>query len=714
MNKPKHKNDKPLILVVDDELVGRIYIEQALRSEGYDVITAEHGQKAVELCAEQAPNMIVMDVMMPVMDGYTACAAIREQEDRLNVPILMLTGLDDLESVEKSFDCGATDFVIKPVNLPIFKQRVRYGLKTRETDLELYKHQLRLAYAHKVARLGYWDWDIENDHLYWSDEVYTIFSVSPGQFETNHQAFQAKIHADDRKKINFAIDQSLRYGIPYSVEHRVIQADDQLQVVHQHAELIKNETGQVIRMLGIVQDITERHLAQQKIQHLAYYDSLTDLPNRALFHDRLNHALALSNRSDKQVAVFLIDLDRFKNINDSLGHDIGDGFLHSVANRLKQATRETDTMARLGGDEFALIAEGVTSKEGVTIVAQKLLNALSKAHNVQGNELISTGSIGVAISSPDNRNKDTLLRQADLAMYHAKGSGGNRFCFFNDEMKSRAHQSLMLENELRQALEKNELVIYYQPKINVQTGKIVGMEALIRWNHPDKGLVPPFDFIPIAEETGLIVPIGKWVLEHACKQAIQWHQQGFKDLVLSVNVSVKQFHHQGFVDEVCTIVKNSGINPYCLDLEITESCTMNNIETAIRVLNIFRNMGIRISMDDFGTGFSSLSYLNQLPLDTLKVDRSFIKNINANGENGELARLIIAMAKSLKLRVVAEGVETLDHLNFLKSNNCDEFQGFFISPPMPANQFEHLLVTSPQQTSTSLSPQPVAEVALNE
>ncbi len=609
----------------------------------------------------------------------------------------MLTGLDDIESIEKSFNAGATDFITKPVNLPIFKQRVRQGLKTHETDLELYKHQARQAQAHKVARMGYWDWDIETNSIYWSEEVYNILSVKPDEFSSNQEAFRARTNLEDLSKVKLATSQSLKHGIPYSVEHRVVRPDQEFQVVHQHAELIKNDDGDVIRMLGIVQDITERHLAQEKIQHQVYYDSLTDLPNRTLFHDRLDHALSLPGRANEEVAVLMVDLDRFKNINDSLGHDVGDKFLQSVADSLRKAMRTTDTLARLGGDEFALIVEGITNKDSVNDVAKKLLEILSTAHQVDGNELISTGSVGIAISSKEICDKEALIRQADLAMNHSKEIGGNQFHFYNEEMKSRAHQSMIMEKELRHALENDELVVYYQPKVSVATGKIKGMEALIRWQHPEKGLVPPFSFIPLAEDTGLIVPIGKWVLEEACRQTKQWHQEGFDDLVISVNVSVKQFHHQAFIDEVNYALKNADIDPKFLDLEITESCTMNNLDVVIGFLAAFRKMGISISLDDFGTGFSSLSILDQLPLDTLKVDRAFIKDIEANGENGELAKMIIAMAKSLKLSIVAEGIETQDHLDFLKQNDCDEFQGFLISPPVPPTEFEALLLSNQKE-----------------
>lgn len=710
MKKNLLERERPLILLVDDDLVGRIYIETALKNDGYDVITAQNGQQALDFAIERLPNMIVMDVMMPVMDGYAACFSIREQEGELNVPILMLTGLDDVESVEKSFDAGATDFIGKPVNLAIFRQRVRYGLKTRETDLELYRNRLRLAHAHKVAKIGYWDWDIAADHLFWSKEVYDILSVVPDDFQQNYEAFLKRVHADDLKSVQNATRASLKQGVPLSIEHRVIREDQEMQVVHQHAELIKNESGEVVRMLGVVQDITERYLAQAQIEYQAYYDSLTELPNRTLFYDRMDHALKVSSRGKGEIAIFLIDLDRFKNINDSLGHDIGDGLLQSVAKGLKSVIREEDTLARLGGDEFALIVEGVTTNEAVITVANKLIDILSSAQYIKGNELISTGSIGVTISSLESRDKEVLIKQADLAMYQAKESGGNRFCFYSAEMKSRAHQSLVLEKELRQALERDELVVFYQPKVSVRSGKIKGMEALVRWQHPKKGLVPPFDFIPIAEETGLIVPIGRWILQEACKQTIKWQEQGFGGLIVSVNVSAKQFHHQGYVDEVRDALESSGISSRHVDLEVTESCTMNNVDSAIRILDAFRQMGISISMDDFGTGYSSLSFLDQLPLDTLKVDRAFIKDINAQGKNGELARLIITMARSLRLSVVAEGVETEDHLEFLRTNGCDEYQGYLFSPPVPADDFENLLIENYRQLDSRGGDRQVTEI----
>ncbi len=686
--------DTPLLLVVDDEPVGRIYIEKALQSEGYDVITAENGQQAFEMVKQYSPDMVVMDVMMPVMDGYQSCIAIRAEEDQLKVPILMLTGLDDIESVEKSFESGATDFVVKPVNLAIFKQRVRHGLTMRQADIEIFQQHVRQSHAYKVAKMGYWDWEKETDQIYFSDEIYTMLDASRQEFSDPRALMDVRASADDVEKIKAASEASVKYGVPYSIEHHVVRPDNQVQIIHHHAELIKNKQGQVIRLLGIVQDITERYLAEEKIRYQLYYDSLTDLPNRTLFHEQLEAALATPSRIINGLAILFINLDRFKNINDSFGHDVGDKFLNLIANKLNQKIRTTDLIARVGADEFALILEGISSVERAEHVAKNLLSIFTETHTLEGYELIITASIGITITSLDNCDKGVLLQQADLAMQHVKEVGGNQYCFYSEHMISGAYDALIVEKELRQAIEQNELVIFYQPKVCITTGKIKGMEALVRWQHPEKGLISPFHFISIAEETGQIIQIGQWVFEEACRQTKVWHRQGYDDLIVSINISAKQFHQLDFVDNLLKTIDKTGIDPHRIDLEVTESCTMTNIDKVISTLNQFRELGIRISLDDFGTGFSSLSLLNQLPLDILKIDIAFIRDINEQGENGELAKLIISMAKALGLKTVSEGIEAQHHIDFIRRNGGDEYQGFLFSKPIPATEFEQLLINS--------------------
>lgn len=696
MNDLVSSRKTPLLLVVDDELVGRIYIEKALQSEGYDVITAENGQQAFDMVKKYSPNMVIMDVMMPVMDGYQSCVAIRAEEKQLKVPILMLTGLDDIESVEKSFDSGATDFIVKPVNLAIFKQRVRHGLKMWQSDLEIYQQHIRQTHAYKIAKMGYWEWEIETNQLYFSDEVYIMMALRREDFSDARDALRARTSADDFEKIKLASEATIKQGVPYSLNHHVIRPDNQVQVIHHHAELVKNEQGQVVKLSGVAQDITESYLAEEKIRHQLYYDSLTELPNRTMFQDQLETVLKTSSRIMDGLTILFINLDRFKNINDSYGHDVGDKFLIMIANKLNQITRSNDLIARVGVDEFALILEGISSNAGIDNVARKVLAVFSGTHNIDDYELMITASIGIACSSPNNCDKEELIQQADLAMQHVKKVGGNQFCFYSKQMISGAYHALIVEKELRQAIERDELILFYQPKVCISTGKIKGMEALIRWQHPEKGLISPFDFIPIAEETGLIIQIGKWVFEEACRQTRLWHQQGYEHLTVSINVSAKQFHQQDFVDGILDTITMTGIAPYRIDLEITESCTMNNIEKTIRILKQFREMGIQISLDDFGTGFSSLSLLNQLPLDTLKVDIAFIKDINERGENGELAKLIITMAKTLGLKTVSEGVEAQHHIDFIQRNGGDEYQGFLFSKPVSAIEFEKILVSNKQ------------------
>jgi diguanylate cyclase (GGDEF)-like protein len=696
MNELASSRKKPLLLVVDDELVGRIYIEKALQSEGYDVITAENGQQAYELAKQQSPNMIIMDVIMPVMDGYQSCAAIRAEEKQLKVPILMLTGLDDIESVEKSFDNGATDFIVKPVNLAIFKQRVKHGLKMWQADLDIHQQHLRQAHAYEIAKMGYWDWEMETNQLYFSDEVYAMLDLSHEEFNDTREALRARTSIDDFERIKSASEATIKQGVPYSIEHHVVRPDNQVQIVHHHAELVRNEQNQIVRMFGVVQDITERYLADEQIRHQLYYDSLTELPNRTLFNEHLDKALKTPSRITDGLAILHINLDRFKNINDSYGHEIGDEFLILIANKLNQVIRSTDLLARVGADEFAFIFEGIGSSDGVENVAKKLLKVLADIHCIDNYELIITASIGITLSSPDNCDKETLLQQADLAMQHVKEVGGNQFCFYSEQMVSGAYQALIIEKELRQALERDELVLFYQPKVCVTTGMIKGMEALIRWQHPEKGLISPFYFIPIAEETGLIIQIGKWVFEEACRQTKLWQEQGYNNLTVSINVSAKQFHHQDFEANILKSIEITGLDPCHIDLEVTESCTMNNIEKAISILKKFRDMGIQISLDDFGTGFSSLSLLNQLPLDTLKVDIAFIRDINEKGENGELAKLIIMMAKTLGLKTVSEGVELQHHIDFIKRNGGDEYQGFLFSKPVSPSKFEQVLARNSQ------------------
>ncbi len=435
----------------------------------------------------------------------------------------------------------------------------------------------------------------------------------------------------------------------------------------------------------------ERKQAEARLAYMAQYDYLTGLANRTLLMDRLTRALARAERSDQQMGLLFLDLDRLKDINDTLGHDVGDRLLKDVAGRLSGCVRKVDTVARLGGDEFAIVLEGISHVGNVTTVAQKILDVIAQPFTLNGQEVFVTVSIGITVYPFVNDNIDNLLKDTDAAMYSAKKQGGNCYRVYTSDMNAKAFERLSLETSLRHALERKEFVLYYQPKMNLSTGKTSGMEALLRWNHPEMGLVPPDKFIPIAEETGLIVPIGEWVVRTACAQNRAWQDAGLPPLRVAVNLSARQCRQKDLVETISLILKETGMEPHFLELELTEGVLIENTHTTNSILAELRDLGVQISIDDFGTGYSSLSYLRRLPINTLKIDISFIRDITADPDDGAIATAIIALAHSLRLKVVAEGVETEAQLTFLRDQGCDDIQGFLFSRPLSAEAFERWL-----------------------
>src|SRR5438105_6069521 len=436
----------------------------------------------------------------------------------------------------------------------------------------------------------------------------------------------------------------------------------------------------------------ERKRYQVQLEHQANYDALTGLPNRNLLHDRLRQAV-YAQRSLRNIAVVFMDLDHFKLVNDSLGHSTGDKLLKGMAERLRAVLREGDTVGRVGGDEFVLILNDQTNEEVIFRAMQRITAKVAEPIMLDGKELYVTSSAGISVYPQDGRDVDTLLRNADAAMYRAKEHGRNNFQFYTSEMNERVSDRLALENALRRALERREFTLHYQQKVDLRTGAIIGSEALVRWLHPEWGLVRPARFIPIAEETGLIVPLGEWVLFEACRQARAWLDAGLRPGVVSVNLSARQFRAEGLVRTVSRVLQETGLDPALLDMELTESMVMHNVDTAIATLQGLKSLGLSLSVDDFGTGYSSLSYLKDLPIDTLKIDRSFVRDIGtgSEAEDGILAQAIISLGHALHLKVIAEGVETDAQVHFLKRHGCDEVQGFLYGEPVPPEQFAQLL-----------------------
>ena len=450
---------------------------------------------------------------------------------------------------------------------------------------------------------------------------------------------------------------------------------------------VKDDKGTVTNYIAIFNDITRRKESEQQIQFLAHYDALTKLPNRTLFGDRIQQALAAAKRSDKKVALLFLDLDRFKSINDSLGHLAGDLLLQSVANRLKSCVREMDTVCRQGGDEFMVLLTEIDKAEDAAHIAMKIVNAMSNAHLVEDTRLIVTFSIGISIYPDDAVDSQLMIKNADAAMYHAKEKGRNNYQFFTPDMNAEASERMVLESDLRHAVQQNEFVLHYQPQIDNNNGKIIGMEALIRWQQPDKGLISPAKFIPIAEYCGLINSIGEWVLKTACNQNKKWQDEGLLKVPVAVNISALQFHQKNFKESIAHALSESGLEPRYLELEITEGVTVKDIESTVRLLNELKLMGVLISIDDFGTGYSSLSYLKRFPIDKLKVDQSFVRDISTDADDAAIVQTIISMGHGLRLKVIAEGVETAEQLAFLKERQCDEIQGYYFSKPLTADDF---------------------------
>jgi diguanylate cyclase (GGDEF)-like protein/PAS domain S-box-containing protein len=508
--------------------------------------------------------------------------------------------------------------------------------------------------------------------------------------KTVHDLYPGDPEIADRLQ---ATDQVLweKPGTPQVHEESIRTPDGRHHDAIYYKATFTRADGSVAGLIGTIVDITERKQAEERVRHLAHFDELTGLPNRSMFNQRLGHALARARRAGDPLAILFIDLDRFKNVNDTLGHEAGDRVLKEIAQRLRGCLREVDTVSRLGGDEFVVLIEGPPQPANVADVAQKILAAVARPVLLESQEFHLTASIGISTCPGDSDDLQGLMKNADIAMYRAKEQGKNNFQFYSAQINVHTLERVALESDLSHALERNEFLLHYQPKVDIGSNRIVGMEALVRWQQPGKELIPPAQFIPLAEETGLIVPIGEWVLKTACLQNKAWQDQGLPRLRMAVNLSPRQFAHESLLHDVARVLNETGLDPAWLEFEITESMVMRDPEHAVTLLRGLKAMGIHLSIDDFGTGYSSLSYLKRFPLDSVKIDRSFIRDVPGDGDDAAITQAIIAMAHSLRLGVIAEGVETEEQLHFLRVNGCDEMQGYHFSGPLPEDRFLRLL-----------------------
>jgi diguanylate cyclase (GGDEF)-like protein len=683
------RREKSLVLVVDDDTAMRMLERASLEQAGFAVEEAENGVEALAAIPRLRPDAVLLDVMMPGMDGFETCRELRKLPGCDLTPVLMVTGLDDTESIDQAYQTGATHFITKPINWGLLGHYVRYLLRAGNAFENLRKSErkneaLLNALPDLMLRL-----DRAGVVLEFKGTRSEARSRSLGRFVG--KPIQEMLPGDIALQSMNAMERAFLTNEAQVFEYQLFVKDS--KYFYEARVVVSGED----EILAIIRDITERKRAEEQILHLAYFDTLTGLANRILFKDRLTQSIERARRDGKMVAVLFLDLDRFKFINDTLGHDTGDILLKEVAGRIGNCLRKSDAigrpcvgdsstvLSRLGGDEFSVLLCDIESAEDAARIVKRLIEEVSKNFALEQHEIFVTASAGVALYPHDGEDAESLLKNADTAMYNAKEQGRNNAQFYTQSMNAKAYERLAMETNLRKALERQEFVLFYQPQVDLATGAVTGVEALIRWHHPELGMVSPAEFIPMAEETGLIVPIGDWVLRTACLQAVTWRAMGVFPIRVAVNLSAHQLRKKDLVRTVSEILEETHCDPRLLELEVTESAVMHNADSAISIMNSFKKMGMRIAIDDFGTGYSSLGHLRSFPVDILKIDRSFVKDISTSTDDAAITSAIIAMAGQLNLKTIAEGVETEEQLAFLRDHRCHEIQGYFVSPPVSAD-----------------------------
>lgn len=669
------------ILIVDDDEMIRILLRQALSKESYTVYEAENGIKAMDLCDMHHPDVVLLDVNLPDISGFEVCQFIRGSAYGADIPVIMITGMDDTKSIERAYEYGATDFIIKPINWYLISHHVRYIIRTSNHLKALRKSEQKLEHAQNFARLGYWELNIKKDYLSFSKQLTELLGISCSNFEYGLDYLIMLVHPSERLYVKTVINQAQVDGKKFHLDARLLLANEQLMFIQLQGKKVINRKKEVL-ISGIIQDVSELRKSQSRLNHIAHHDALTELPNRTLFQLQFEMSLQRALHHNQKVALLFIDLDRFKNVNDSLGHDIGDALLCQVANRIVSIIRPNDTAARLGGDEFAVILNDIEDIDNACSLAQRIISVFEQPFNLGSKVLYSEASIGISIYPEHGDTPARLLRNADTAMYQAKCSE-NKIEFYSDELTAVTLKKWSMENELRKALKENSFVLLYQPKVDPKSGHIIGVEALVRWKK-DGELISPIEFIPTAENTGLIIPLGKRILEQAVMQLAAWQGTLCEHLSIAVNVSGRQLRNDNLDGYIETILKEHEVNPALLELEITEDFLIqgDSKNNSLEVINSLNKLGVNMAIDDFGTGYSSMAQLKNLPISTLKIDKSFVDGIPDSKKDIAIIKSIINIAKNLELDIVAEGAETAEQVAFLKENACDFIQGYFYSKPI--------------------------------
>jgi diguanylate cyclase (GGDEF)-like protein/PAS domain S-box-containing protein len=698
------------ILVVDDDPTAVVLMRAALQKAGFEVSTATDGEDGLRQFRACHFDMVMLDVEMPGLTGHEICSALRAQAGAL-LPIVMVTGMDDVQSIDKAYEAGATDFIAKPINWALVGHRVRYLLRGYQSSLDLRAAEARNAAVLKAVPDLLFELDLDGRYIDYHSPQSELLAAPVESFigKTVNEILPPAAAQVCLSALQAAHESGLSTGKQFELQLPRGKFWFELSVSRK-----ATGDGQKPQFIVLSRDITERKEAEQRILRLAYFDTLTGLPNRQSFLERVDREIRRAQQSGRKLGVLFMDLDGFKNINDTMGHSAGDLILQWAADRLQHGLRPSDVVsratetagevefARLGGDEFTAMLMDVARPEDALVVAHRILKLMRRPFVLNGREVMLTTSIGIALYPQDGEDGATLLKHADTAMYHAKDSGRDNCQFYSASLTEMAVQRMELESSLRLALEREEFSLVYQPQFDVASGRIRSVEALIRWMHPERGVIEPLDFIPLAEENGLIIPIGQWVLRSACADAACWRRAGYKVRV-AVNLSPMQFRDPNLVQTVLDALAQTGLDAELLELEITEGAVMEDSGATLATLNSLRAAGVQVALDDFGTGYSSMSYLKRMPLNNLKVDRSFVKGLPDDAENFAIVRAILSLAKSLGFSVTAEGVETFEQSRALRQLACDTLQGYFFSVPVPAADIPGLLTKEWSMSAPGLS-----------
>ena len=702
------------VLVIEDDPNYFILLNERLsqnKDPSFELVRSKHMQSGLERLRESDIDVVLLDLTLPDSEGLNSFVSVHTAFPL--VPIIILTAINDNDLAAQAIAFGAQDFLTKgSFDRQLLVKSICYAVSRNKSQAQLQKYYQEnerskrvflerderfrslvsnipgAVYRYTLSVAKEWEMD------FISDVIKDIAGYPADNFiGKNISHYFEKVLPQDLPLLKDAFEKAVQHGNLFAVDYRVRHLNGDFRWVHDRGRAVRDTAGRVTHVDGVISDTTERTKEKERFNQLVYYDALTNLPNRELFVDRLDQAIQQARRKKETGAVLALDLDHFKRINDTLGHPIGDQLIKAVSVRLLKLLFDSDTITRISGGAFIILLSRVAKSEDAENVATKLLTAFKAPFLINEHELFTSCSIGIALFPNDGETSDILIKNADAAMHISKERGKDRYQLFSSSIANSSFERLVLESSLRRAMERKEFQLFYQPQLDLRTGKTIGAEALIRWKHPDLGFIPPMEFIPIAEETGLIHPIGEWVLKTACEQKKLWDRQGFESFRVSVNLSARQFHYANLVDMVGDTIRKSGIDPKCLDLELTESTIMDRLEETTLTLKRLKNMGARISIDDFGTGYSSLMYLKTFPIDCVKIDKSFVNDVTTDPDDQAITHAIISMAHSLHLEVVAEGVETKEQLELLKSQSCDVIQGYLFSKPIPVDDVSPFLLS---------------------